>query len=170
MKSNLQKNIVLIGMPGCGKTTIGRLLAQRLNINFCDVDEYIENKEKMSISDIFKKGEIYFRKVEREAVIDIVKKDAPMIIATGGGVIKKESNMIFLKENSMVIFVDRPLENIISDIDMITRPLLKDGISKIYELYSERYELYKKYCDYEIVNSEEPQKLVEEIIRLYKEE
>ncbi|QEK11771.1 shikimate kinase [Crassaminicella thermophila] len=151
MAENIYKNIVLIGMPGCGKTTIGKLLAERLNMKFCDIDKYIEEKEGRSVSDIFKKGEEFFRSIENKAVKE-VSKNCPLVISTGGGVIKLAENIELLKKNGLIIFIDRSVEDIISDVDTSTRPLLKDGKEKIYNLYKERYILYKKYCDCEIKN------------------
>ena len=74
------------------------------------------------------------------------------IISSGGGVIKKAINIDLLKENSIVVFIDRPVENILSDIEVEKRPLLANGKEVLYKLYDERYELYKKYCDYKIPN------------------
>lgn len=147
----LNKNIVLIGMPGCGKTTIGKELSNRLNIPFCDVDEYIVTVEGKSIPEIFQKGEEHFREIESKAVEQVVKI-FPQVISTGGGVIKKAINMETLKEKGIIIFIDRPLEDIAEDVDVQTRPLLKDGRDKLYELYKDRYGLYKKYCDYQVEN------------------
>ena len=66
-----------------------------------------------------------------------------IIISTGGGVVKRKENIDFFKEKGIIIFIDRSVEDIINDIDTNSRPLLKDGISKLYNLYSERYNLYK---------------------------
>lgn len=160
----LNKNIVLIGMPGCGKTTIGKRLAHELNIEFCDVDEYIVESEKHSISEIFKNGEEYFRDIESMAIKKICKT-YPKVIATGGGVIKRPDNIKVLKENGIIFFIDRPIEDIAEDVDVKSRPLLKDGIEKLYQLYNERYSLYNKYCDYKITNVD-IKKSISEIISL----
>ncbi len=98
------KNIVLIGMPGCGKTTIGRSISSKLNKKFIDVDEYIECKYNKSIPQIFKEnGEEYFRNIELKSVEEISNKE-DSIISTGGGVIKNEQNIINLKQNGIVSF------------------------------------------------------------------
>jgi len=148
---NLNKNIVLIGMPGCGKTTVGKELSKRLEIPFCDIDEYIVTNEGKGIPEIFEKGEEYFREIETRAVAK-VSDTYPQIISTGGGVVKKPVNVEMLKKNGVIFFINRPLEDIANDVDIKSRPLLKDGTEKLYELYEERYSLYKKYCDYEIEN------------------
>ncbi|OFI06082.1 shikimate kinase [Clostridium acetireducens DSM 10703] len=151
---NINKNIVLIGTPGAGKSTIGDILAKNINLPFYDVDSYIENKQGKSINNIFEKGEEYFRNIESESIKEIIKK-TPSVIATGGGVVKIPENMKVLKENSIIIFINRPVDNIAKDIDVSTRPLLAGNVSKIYELYKERYDLYKKYCDYEVFNNKD---------------
>ncbi|WP_129598634.1 shikimate kinase [Anaerophilus nitritogenes] len=159
------KNIVLIGMPGCGKTTIGKLLAEKLDMDFCDLDEYIEKREEKSIPEIFEEGEDTFRKIEASVVKEL-SQNSDMIISTGGGVVKNPENIENLKTNGIILFINRPIENIVSDIDIYTRPLLQNGKEKIYKLYEERYLLYKKYCDEEMINDEDLQIVVDKIIRL----
>lgn len=151
---NLKENIVLIGMPGCGKTTIGKKLAVKLNIDFCDIDDYIVSIEGKNINDIFHTyGEQYFRNIETNSIREISKQH-PKIISTGGGVIKESINIEMLKKNGKIIFLDRPLQDIYNDLDINTRPLLKNGKEKLYKLYEERYFLYKKYYDYKVINKE----------------
>lgn len=160
----INKNIVLIGMPGCGKTTIGNILAQRLSMEFIDIDKYIEEKEERSITDIFNYGEDYFRKIESKAVEEVSNKFS-MVISTGGGVVKLYSNIERLNKNGIIIFINRPVEDIISDVNISSRPLLKDGKDKIYTLFKQRHYLYKKYCDYEIINDTELNEVVDRIIK-----
>lgn len=149
----LTKNIVLIGMPGCGKTTIGKKLSEILKCDFCDVDEYIVNTTGKSINEIFQNGEEFFRDIESKAISE-VSSDIPKVISTGGGVIIKKHNIDVLKEKGTIFFINRSVEDICSDLDVKSRPLLKDGVNKIYKLYKERYNLYKNYCDYEIINTD----------------
>ncbi len=164
---NKGKNIVFIGLPGCGKTSIGKAVAKRLSLPFYDVDEYIEKKEGKMIKEIFLQGEEYFRKLESLAILEISKK-YPSVISTGGGSVKVSSNMEILQKNSIIFFINRPLENIIQDIDIYTRPLLAEGKSMLFRLYEERYPLYKKYSNVEIINDTPFQETVEKIIKLYK--
>lgn len=74
------------------------------------------------------------------------------VISTGGGVIKKDINMEILKETGIIIFIDRPIQKILEDININSRPLLKNGKDRLYNLYNERINLYKKFSDIEILN------------------
>lgn len=145
------KNIILIGMPGSGKTTIGDLLSKKLNMKFIDMDKYIESMENKSVEEMFEISEKYFRDAETKAA-KILSSNVPLVIATGGGIVKREENINFLKQNSIIIFINRPLKNIIKDIDISNRPLLNKNKNIIYDLYKERLHLYKKYCNIEVLN------------------
>lgn len=159
----MKSNIILIGMPGCGKTTIGEDLAKKLDYDFCDLDQHIVEKEKMTIDEMFEKGEDYFRDIESSGVKDICKWENT-VIATGGGVVKRQENIDILKENGFIIFIDRPIENIISDVDTDTRPLLKEGKERLYKLLEERYKLYQDCCHIEIINDGELENLIEKLL------
>lgn len=145
------KNIVLIGMPGSGKTTIGELITNKINMKLCNIDKYIETSEGMTISDIFKNGEDYFRDIETKAV-EAISERKNLIIDTGGGVIKRINNIQLLRKNGLIIFINRPLDKIIGDIDVSNRPLLKDGKERLHRLYEERFNIYRASCDYELMN------------------
>ncbi|WP_026881861.1 shikimate kinase [Clostridium akagii] len=161
----MDKNIVLIGMPGSGKSTIGELLSKLLGLKLYDVDQFIEKTESRSISELFITGEEYFRAIETKA-IGIISSYNKVIISTGGGTIKSPHNMEMLRDHGLIIFISRPLNDIIADIDTESRPLLKNGKEKIYELYQERYPLYKKYCDYEIINDKDINLVCDQISNL----
>ncbi|MBC2396370.1 shikimate kinase [Clostridium tetanomorphum] len=155
-------------MPGSGKSTIGFELSKRLNKNFYDVDKYIEEIEKRSINEIFKMGEEYFREIESKAIEEISKKNLS-VIATGGGAIKLKRNMDILRENGIVIFINRSLKNIFEDIDIEGRPLLKNDKERLYKLYEERYSLYKKFCDYEVINDDNLENVINNIVNILNE-
>lgn len=163
----MSKNIVLIGMPGCGKTTLGKIISKNLELKFFDVDQCIEEKSGKLIPQLFDVSEEHFRSVESEVVHEL-SKEKTSVISTGGGVIKKSINIERLKENGVVIFIDRPVDNIASDVEVSTRPLLKDGVHKLYELFNERYGLYKKYCDIHVMNDSCIEETVERIISMIK--
>ena len=165
----MHKNIVLIGMPGCGKSTLGFFLSKKLELDFIDLDVYIETKENKKIPEIFQKGEDYFRDLESKSVEEVSKLNST-IISTGGGVIKREENIKNLKHNGKLIFIDRPLEKILEDIDTENRPLLKYKKDNLYNLYKERYDLYKKYADYRVLNESSLEEALNEILNLLEKE
>lgn len=145
------EKIFLVGMPGCGKTTMGKVLAKELNYNFYDMDDYIEEISGKSIKELFSESEEIFREWETEAC-NRLKGKKRSVISTGGGVIKKDINIEILNRAGLVIFINRPLDKIIEDVDVSSRPLLSEGKEKIYELYNERIDRYKKVCHVEIIN------------------
>ena len=159
------KNIVLIGMMGAGKTTIAKYLSLILHKDYVDMDEYIETKYNMSISDMFKISEDYFREKETHVCKEL-SKCHDMIIATGGGIINNHKNIEYLKNNGIIIFIDRPIESIYNDIDISHRPLLKDNKDYLYELYKQRYDLYMSCSDYVIKNTGELEIVVKDIIKI----
>jgi len=160
------KNLVLIGMPNSGKTTLGKSIASDLKMRFIDIDAYIEERERKTISEIFKDGEEHFRNIE-SFYISNLKNLTHTVMSTGGGAILRQENVINLKKNGIIIFIDRPLNKIIKNMDNDGRPLLKDGIDKIYDLYNGRIHLYKKYCDFEIKNDDTIYKAKSDIIEAY---
>ncbi|MBX4260132.1 shikimate kinase [Clostridium estertheticum] len=161
------KNIVLIGMPGCGKSEIGEILAEKIEMNFIDVDVFIESSTSRSITEIFKNGEDAFRDIESIAVRNLSKKNN-VVISTGGGVIKRYENILHLKKKGIIIYINRPIENIVSDINIEGRPLLAKDPGRISKLFDGRGPLYKKYCDYEVMNVSEIDDVINDIVEIYK--
>lgn len=143
-------NIVIIGMPNSGKTTIARELARMLGYRVIDTDRMIEKKSGMSINEIFEKyGEEEFRKMETAACKKAASLDRK-VIATGGGTVSRKENMIYLKESGYVIYLKRPLEFLKTNLDTSRRPLLRDGTDPMKKLYEERVPLFEKYKDMSI--------------------
>lgn len=169
MKNKFKSNIVLVGMPGCGKSTVGRYVAKKLDYEFCDMDNYIEKISGKSIKELFEDGEENFRQWETKACEEISKFNKT-IIASGGGVIKKDINIEILKKSCTIIFIDRPVERIIKDVDINSRPLLRDGKERLYSLFEERYDLYKKASDIVIVNKGYMKDTIDMIINIFKEQ
>ena len=140
-----KSNIVLIGMPGCGKTTLGKMLSKKIGYDFVDIDEMIEQKFD-KIENLFSKGEDYFRQKETSCA-KLASFMTHTVIAAGGGIITRSENMTAFAQNSIIIFLDRNVDEIKHNIHYNIRPLLKDDKEELIKLYNERYPLYNKYAD-----------------------
>lgn len=161
-----RKNIVLIGMPGSGKSTVGKILAKELDMGFIDMDNWIEENYG-EIKEIFKRGEQAFREIETLAAKDIGEKRG-YVIATGGGVITREENIKYLRQNGIIYFIDRSVEEILKDIKHDTRPLIANNIDNINKLYKDRYSLYNKYSNVKISGDTRLHEIVNNIIINFK--
>jgi shikimate dehydrogenase len=141
------KNVALIGMPGCGKSMTGRALADLTGRNFIDIDELLVFRAQKSIERIFREdGEQAFRAMEHEVLKD-VSKQSGLILATGGGVVTLRENLDLLKQNSTVIFLSRPLE----ELSTAGRPVSqKTGVFKLAE---QRLPLYRQWSTHEFACS-----------------
>ena len=141
-----KRNIVLTGMPGCGKTTIGKVIAEKLNREFIDTDDLIVKKVGCEITEIFAtSGEAGFRKIESEIIEEVSLKNN-CIISTGGGAILNDNNITNLKHNGIIFFLDRPLDQLIPTSD---RPTASDKES-IINRYEERIDLYNSTNDFSV--------------------
>jgi shikimate kinase len=144
--------LYLIGMPGCGKSSLGKKLASKLNYDFIDMDEYIEQKACMFIDEIFEAyGEAWFREFERNVLKEFNELDN-VIIATGGGVIKNKKNKDLMNGKCIYLMVD--LETIKKRLESsgIVRPLLKK--KTVEQLFFERKELYEYFADIKVDNTD----------------
>lgn len=162
------KNIVLIGMPGCGKTTFGRALAERLHRPFIDADAYLEEKEGRTIQSFFAESEKAFRDAEERTVEDLSARQG-LIIATGGGVVKRQSNVVKLQASGLIIFIDRRAEDIVTDVEVEKRPLLKEGPDKVFTLYKERIALYRAAADRILENRGSEKEVLARLLDMVKE-
>lgn len=147
IEKNLQMemcNIVLVGMAGCGKSTVGAALSKILNKEIVDTDEMVESAENMPIPEIFaEKGEEYFRRCENTA-IELAGKEKSQIIATGGGAVTRPENYKPLKQNGIIVFINRNADLLPSN----GRPLSQmHGVKALYE---KRMPLYRSFADIEI--------------------
>lgn len=138
-----KENIILIGMPGSGKTTIGKAIAKRLGRKFIDTDEEIKKFCNCEISELFEKhGEEYFRDIESK-VISEISKETGVVIATGGGAVLREKNVDELRQNGRIVFADADIDEIFETSD---RPL-SDTREKLLAMYEYRYPIYCEKCD-----------------------
>ncbi len=159
--------LYLIGMPGCGKSSLGKELAKRLNYEFIDMDLYIEQKACMFIDEIFDAyGEEWFRAFERNILIEFQSLDN-VVIATGGGIIKNKKNKELL--DGKCIYLNVNLDEIKKRLDNsdIIRPLLKE--KTVEQLYEERKDLYEYFADIKIDNLSK-EKAIADIIENIKNE
>lgn len=153
------KNIVLIGMPGAGKTTAGKLLAEKLSRKFIDTDSIIEDKINMTIPEFFASHtEEEFRKTETEAAKEAGKVSSA-IIATGGGIVTREDNYYPLCQNSYIVLLKRD----ISLLPVDGRPISQKN--NINELYKKRAPLYVRFADISVEVSENADETAEMILR-----
>ncbi|MCL2806007.1 MAG: shikimate kinase [Treponema sp.] len=138
------RNIILIGMPGCGKTSIGTALAEKMNREFADSDDLIIKTAGKSIPDIFAEdGEDVFRKLESDVLQTLCKRSG-LIIATGGGIVTKPENREIIKQNGIVIYLERDL----AQLPVSGRPLSqKEGVNTLAAV---RLPLYSLWSDYTV--------------------
>ena len=156
-------NISLIGMPGCGKSTIGAALAKRLNKTFVDLDEEIERRTGNNIPDIFAhEGEEAFRRYEAETLADIGKRTG-QVIACGGGIIKTPANVHAMRQNGCVLWVQRPLGKLATG----GRPLSQGGAA-LKQLQAERTPLYRAAAHAVLDNSSTLANAVQAAVQLFE--
>ncbi|WP_157159444.1 shikimate kinase [Brachyspira pilosicoli] len=142
--NDFKKTIFVIGLPGSGKSDLSKLLAEYINYSFFDMDKVIESREKKTINKIFEdSGEEYFREVESD-VLEELSNIKNAVISTGGGAVLKEKNRVLIREKGIVIFIDRPAELIVNNINVSERPLLVQDKNKLIELSKKRYALYRE--------------------------
>ena len=141
------KNIVLIGFMGTGKSTVGKILAKKMNRALVDIDHRVEEKEKRKISEIFEKeGEDYFRRLEKETIRDVVSHSG-QVITTGGGAVMDAENLAALKSGGFLVALTASAETIYQRVkDTRHRPLLKSGdlLAQIRQLLEARRPAYDK--------------------------
>jgi len=147
----MEKHIVLVGFMGSGKSTIGKVLAEQLGVDFIDADEVIVKQEGMSISALFEtKGEDYFRQKEREFVVNL-KNVQPSVIAVGGGLPCYENNLELLKESGTVFYLNVSVMTLVKrlQVEKSNRPLIakledKEFSNFVFDRLIERTAFYRK--------------------------
>lgn len=155
-------NIILVGMPGCGKTTVGTVLAKKLNRGFADSDQHIESITQQSISTLLKNNcEMHFRALETSVLQELCKKSG-YIIATGGGCVTIPENLPIIRQNSTVVWIKRELSQLAVD----DRPLSLG--SDLHAMYMQRAPLYKAYSEIAVENTVSAEETADQIIKLLK--
>ena len=166
----MKKNLVLTGMMGVGKSTIGKKLAKKLKLKFIDIDHLIEKREKSTIKEIFEnKSEIYFRKVEKKIIVEELKKNN-LVVALGGGAFINASIRRKIKDTCTSFWLDLKVDILLNRLKNTTkRPLIdKDQLEKsVNKIYSERKKIYNESNFRIKCNSMNKNEIVEKIIKLY---
>ncbi len=164
---NSSSNIVLCGFMSCGKTSIGKILAQRLDFAFVDTDLLLTGTFKMSIPEMYATGgESYFRSCERSAVLEAAAL-SHCVIATGGGTMSDDENARALAETGIVIFIDQDFDVCMDRIkSQPERPSVKSSTrEELKARYQSRTPAYKKYAAFTLVNPKDNEDAADEIIK-----
>ena len=156
----MKSNLVIIGMPTAGKTTLSTLLAKQTGRRLISMDKELETEMGMSIADCFQRyGETYFRDRESD-LARRVSAENNCVIDCGGGIILREENMQALRKNGMTIWIDRPVEFLFPSAD---RPLSRDP-EAVAELYEHRQPLYRAWADLMVHNDRSIEEALQEIL------
>lgn len=149
----MDKHIFLIGMMGCGKSTVGRRLSALLSCAFTDLDDAIEAYEGRAIPEIFaSSGDAGFRICETAALRRACEA-SPCVVATGGGIVTREENIVLMRKSGLVVWLNRPLEDMIADVRQDTRPnLAGDKEERMRTLFAAREALYRRAAHIEFDN------------------
>lgn len=150
----LTRHIFIIGMPGSGKSSLGRRVANNMRLPYIDMDQRITQALGCSTQEIFDRyGEQAFRNAETNTLIELTRAE-PGIVSTGGGTVLRENNRAIMRNHGVIVLIDRPLDEIMSDIKLDRRPLLaQKGLSEVERLYHERIDIYRNVADAVLDNS-----------------
>ncbi len=167
----MNKNLILTGMMGVGKSTVGEKLAKKMKLKFVDIDQIIELKEKATISEIFKnRGENYFRKFEKKITLGELKK-INLVIALGGGAFMNETIRKEVKDTSVSFWLDLNVKSLLPRLkNLKKRPLLNQNNleKKMNKIYSERKKIYNESNFRIKCESLKIDDIVNKIIKLYE--
>ena len=156
--SRSMQNIILIGMPGCGKSTVGRILARKLDRPCVEADRELERAADMRIPAIFEReGEAGFRRRET-AILSELGKRSGIVLSTGGGCVTRSENYPLLHQNGVIVCLTRPLEKLARE----GRPLSQNGDLKA--MYERRRPLYEKFADYTVDNTGTPEETANAVL------
>ena len=165
----MDKNVVLIGMMGSGKTTVGKLLSRRLCRPFIDTDALIEERAGRSIPDIFEQdGEDAFRALELELAQEL-SGQCGLVIACGGGLPTRDRAIAALKQNGLVFWLDRDPGETYDALDVSGRPLAQAGREDFVRRYQSRAPIYRRWADYIIPCADGPNAAEALISTIYME-
>ena len=164
------RHIFLIGMQGCGKSSLGKRVARETGLSFMDTDAMVAASAGCTVNEFYEKyGEETFRRAETGA-LSLLTRERPMIISTGGGTIMNPVNRHIMRAWGAIVLIDRPLEEILSDIKLDRRPTLRDGgLAEVERVYNERIGIYRNLADITVRNDQGYHMAVYTLTRLIRE-
>ena len=164
------RHIFLLGMQGCGKSSLGKRVARETGLSFMDTDAMVAASAGCTVNEFFEKyGEETFRRAETGA-LSLLTRERPMIISTGGGTIMNPVNRHIMRAWGAIVLIDRPLEEILSDIKLDRRPTLRDGgLAEVERVYNERIGIYRDLADITVRNDQGYHMAVYTLTRLIRE-
>ena len=164
------RHIFLIGMQGCGKSSLGKRVARETGLPFADTDALVAQSADGTVNDFFERyGEDAFRKAETN-VLALLTRARPMMISTGGGTVMNPVNRHIMRSWGRIVWIDRPLEDILSDIKLDRRPTLRDGgLEEVERVYNERIRIYRNLADITVRNDQGYHMAVYTLNRLVRE-
>lgn len=164
------RHIFLIGMQGCGKSSLGKRVAREAGVPFADTDALVAQSANGTVNDFFEQyGEDVFRQAETN-VLAALTRARPMIISTGGGTVMNPVNRHIMRSWGRIVWIDRPLEDILSDIKLDRRPTLRDGgLAEVERVYREREPVYRSLADITVRNDKGYHMAVYTLTRLVQE-
>lgn len=150
----IERHIFIIGMPGSGKSSLGKKVAANLGLNYVDTDQRIEQAFGCPTSQIFARyGEQAFRSAETNTLVQLTREPGSLV-STGGGMVMQDFNREIIRNHGLIVLVDRPLAEIMGDIKLNRRPLLaQKGLPEVERLYYERIDTYRSIADAILDNS-----------------
>ena len=166
----LNRHLFLIGMQGCGKSSLGKRAARETGTPFVDTDALVEQSAVCSVNDFFDQyGEPAFRQAETNVLVALTRAK-PMVISTGGGMVLREENRHIMRSWGNIVLIDRPLEDILGDIKLDRRPTLRDGgLEAVRRIYHERYDIYHSLADETLRNDQGYHMALYLLIRMIRE-
>ena len=166
----MHRHLYLIGMQGCGKSSLGKRTAKETGVPFADTDALVAGSAGGTVNDFFERyGEEAFRRAETRVLAELTRAK-PMIISTGGGSVMSEENRHIMRSWGTIVLIDRPLEDILGDIKLDRRPDLRPGgLEEVERIYRERIPIYRELADITLRNDQGYHMALYILTRLVKE-